>query len=151
MDARRLILVGLLAAPLTILLILLADYLIVTEEELVGATLYRLARDLRANDAEAVVQHISPNSPGLREEARTRMGQVVVHKAVVKRNLEVTVSVARVPPVAEARFNGVIVLSDQTGMVTKRTLARFFIVNLRKEDGRWRIRHYEDLDPIKRR
>jgi hypothetical protein len=151
MNARRVILGALLAVPVIILLCLLVDYLIVTEPERVSATLRQLARDLEANDVDAVVQHISSSSSALRDEARTGMAQFVVHKAVVKRNLEVTVGRDRMSPVAEARFNGVAVLSDRAGMVTQRTVARFFVVNLRKEGGQWRVSRYEDHDPIRRR
>jgi hypothetical protein len=151
MNPQRFLWGALLAVPVGILLVLLADYLIITDEELVTATLHRLARDLEANDAEAVLEHISAASPQLRAEAKTQLGRFVFHSAVVKRNLDVTVSSDRTPPVAEARFNGVADVSDRVGLVTKARVARYFIVNLRKEDGRWRISRYEDLDPMKRR
>lgn len=151
MTARHIVLSAIAAVLLLVVGAVLVDYLIVTEEELVADMLHNLATELEANDSAAVLQHISVNSSELRQQARRRLAQVVVHQAIVKRNLKVTVSTDRNPPVAVARFNAVFVLSDRQGMFSEQTVPRYLIVNLRKEDDQWRISRYEDLDPIKRR
>ena len=115
----------LMAVALIVLGIFTIDWLIVTDAEQVARTLHDLARAIEQNDPEAVVGLISADSPELQREARLRMAQVVVQRATVKRNLEVQTGRARGGPVAEARFNGVIVLSDKSGMVTNQTIALF--------------------------
>lgn len=151
MNSRRLILFTVLAVIVVVLGFFLLDFLVVTEEERVETSLHELARAIEENNVAAVVQHIATGSTELRDEAAKRMDQFVVHSATVKRNLEVVVQPDEEPAVAEARFNGVLVLSDKTGMVSKRTFPRYFILRFQKEDGQWRVTGYEDLDPIKRR
>ena len=141
----------LMAVALIVLAIFAADWVIVTDEEQVAQTLHDLARAIAQNDPHAVVGLISVDSPELQREARLRMAQVVVQRATVKRNLEVQTGRARGGPVADARFNGVIVVTDKLGTVSNQTIARYFVVSLRKEEGRWRVSRYEDLDPIRRR
>ena len=58
--------------------------------------------------------------------------------AVVKRNLEVDLHQTE----AEARFNGVIVASQRSGVVSNQPYPRFFVLKLRKEDGHWRVSQY---------
>jgi hypothetical protein len=140
----------LIAVAVVVLAIMLLDFLIVTDEELVAATMHQLAADLQRDDVHAVVAHISVNSPKLRDEARKQMARVEIDKATVKRNLRILVSKGPRGLVATAKFNGVLVLSDKLGMIEHQTVARFFVVYLRKEDGQWRISRYEDFDPIRR-
>jgi ketosteroid isomerase-like protein len=150
MYISRAVVFGLIAVVLVVLAVVLLDFLIVTEDELVRATVHQLAADLQRNDVDAVVAHISDQSPELQQEARKRLAQVTIDRATVKRNLETVVSQGPVGWVATAKFNGVLVLSDQMGLVNRQTVARYFVIYLRKEDGRWRVSRYEDLDPIRR-
>ena len=151
MYIPRFVWVALVAVFVVVTAIVLLDILIETDEELVSATLHQLAADLQRGDVDAVVASISIDSPDLQREALQRMAQAEVHKATVKPNLETIVSKSRNGLVAKASFNGVLVLSDKLGMIDRQTVPRYFVVHLRKEDDRWRISRYEDLDPIKRR
>ncbi len=77
------------------------------------------------------------------------MGMVVISEARIKSNLKVEVFTDREPPLAEARFNAVIRGNDRVGQFGEQVYPRFFIVNLRLEDGQWRVRGYEAQDPRK--
>ena len=125
---------------------ILIERTVVTPREEVGSMLNALAADLESNDANAVVQHVSSTSKSLRDEAVRLLGEIVVDSAVVKRNLEVDVH----QTAAEARFNGVIVATDKSGVVRRQLYPRFFVLKLRKEDGQWRVSQYEHHPPHKR-
>ena len=150
MNIPRVAWTALIVVAVVVLAIVFMDFLIVTDEELVATTLHELAADLQRNDVDAVVRHISINSPDLQHEAKVRLVQAEIHRATVKRNLKTIVSQSRDGLVAKASFNGVLVLSDKLGVLSEQSVPRYFVVYLRKEDGHWRISRYEDLDPIKR-
>ena len=123
-TGRRIFLYAVFAVVLLTAGMLLIERLAVTEVERVEATLYALANDLRKNDAEAVLQHISTGSPDVLMDAKRYLGQVVIHAATIKRNLTIVVARGRHTTTAQARFNGVLVLSHKNwGADTKKTVA----------------------------
>ena len=69
-TGRRIFLYAVFAVVLLTAGMLLIERLAVTEVERVEATLYALANDLRKNDAEAVLQHISTGSPDVLMDAK---------------------------------------------------------------------------------
>ena len=78
------------------------------------------------------------------------MGRVVIKEVRIKRNLKVTIRPDSRPPRAEASFNAVVVGQDTYGQVGNRPYPRFFIVDFRKEDGRWKVEGYEIRLPVNR-
>jgi flagellar motor component MotA len=150
-TGRRGWLAAMAAVGVILAAVLLVERLVVTETEEVEAMLHALARALERNDEATVLPYISSDSTQLRSEAKQQLAHVIVHSASIKRNLKVTIGSDRGAPLAKAEFNAVAVISDKHGVVAKQTIARYFVVHLRKEEGSWRVVRYEDLDPIKRR
>jgi hypothetical protein len=126
---------------------LLVERLVVTDVEQITAMLHGLSDDLSRNDHPAVLEHISVNSSELRRQAEQVLNQVEIESASIKRNLKVSVPPNRQSTVATASFNAVITASDRQSIVTDQPYPRFFILDLRKEDGRWRVTRYEHHDP----
>jgi hypothetical protein len=126
---------------------LILERLVVTPAEQVAATLREIAAHIERNDVDAVVESISPGRPALRQEARRHMSLVRISDVTIKANLRVEVLGDRNPPLAEARFNAVIRGTDRAGQLGTQIYPRYFIVNFRQEDGRWRVRGYEMKDP----
>lgn len=120
------------------------ERLVVTDREQVAATVKQIARDLTSNQPPQVIQHISQRAPELRQRAERLLPRAVIHEARVKRNLEIEVRPHRNPPLATARFNGLLVLSDKKGMVRNVRHPARFTVEFRKEGDVWRAYAYEE-------
>lgn len=146
-TGRRSFLHGAVAAVALTAGMLILERLVVTDVEQITAMLHELADDLARNDHPAILDHISVTAPELRQQAQKILQQVVIDSASIKRNLKVAVPPNRSTPVATASFNAVIVASDRHGVVTDQPYPRFFILDLRKENGRWRVTRYEHHDP----
>lgn len=120
---------------------------IVTPTEEVEMTLHEIAADLEANDIEGVVAYIAATAPELDRTARSRLRTVTIEEVKIKRNLSVDLSPGSEPNRATARFNVVIVSTDNAATLGRRHGAWFFVVNFRREQAGWRVESYEQRDP----
>ena len=134
---------------------------VVTEREQVRAVLFEIARALERDDTEALIECVSAGAPPsnqfpsfgswatLRDEARFVMELAEAETVNIKRDLEITVHDDKEPKLAEARFHVTVDGRDRAGQYGSHHYAGYFIVQFRKEkDGKWRVRHYQSLDPI---
>ncbi len=116
------------------------ERLVVTPEEAIRATLYDIAADLQRNDVDAVLAHISRRTPEKRRnDARTQIKPVKFEEVKVKGVTELKVTD---PTHASAlvRVKAVGSLAGYPGTEV-RELALTFVL----EDGRWKVRDWEDL------
>ena len=121
---------------------------VVTETELVKATLHTMSRDLESNNVGAVTRHIASSSTDLKSEAESRLRMVKVDEAKIKRNLKVTVNDRIARPTAKATFNAVLKLQTKSGQFAERPIPRFFELDLRKEGATWKVESYQMHDPL---
>ena len=140
----------LLGAAFIVLLIgavFVVERMVVTPTEEVADTLHEIAADLEVNNIEGVVRHIASTSPHLEWDARSRLRGVTLERVKIKRNLEIEVAPESDPRSANARFNCVVIGTDNGGTWGKRQSAFFLDVNFKKEQGSWRVASYEMKDP----
>ena len=149
-TGRRWLAIACLVTVLLTISLLALEHSVTTEVEQVENTLHSLADDLVRGDVPSILSHLSQHSDQLRREAEQKLPRVQIHKATIKRNLEISVAEARNELVAEAKFNAVLVVSARSGAVTNQTYPRFFVLNLRKEAGNWKVTKYEQHDPFQR-
>jgi len=118
----------------------LLEQAVVTERELVEQTLYAAAADLERNDLPAVLGHISPRAAEMRGRVSAILPTIEIERVSIKDNLKITLAKDQISPLAEATFNCTITL---TGRDIAGTHPLFFIVRLRKEEGRWQMTSYD--------
>ncbi len=147
-TGRRGFLVAVAAVVVAGIGLLGAERWVITESEQVRAMLHQVARDLEANQPQLVLDHCWPQATSLRQYLQSIMPQVTIHHASIKRNLRVEIQQAGSEMTAEARANGVVQFSHQNGLIANQMYARFFVIRLRKQDGRWYLVEYDDYDPL---
>ena len=128
--------------------LLALERVILTEREVVEQTLFQIAAALEANDSDEVLEHISPQSQTVRDDARRHMNLVDISRVNIKSNLKVNVQSKHKPPLAEATFNVVIVASDKAGHLVEQQIPRRLTVWFRKEADHWRVRDYRVEAPF---
>jgi low affinity Fe/Cu permease len=123
--------------------LVVVEQVVVTRREQVENTVYQIARDVEANDVEAVVRHLSKARPELRATARRYMSYLEVEQAKIKNDLRVELHLDRDPPTATARFHAMIVGSDPAGEVRHQRYPKGFVVQFVLEDDTWYVYDYE--------
>lgn len=126
---------------------LLVQHFVVTEAEQIKATIREIATRLEDNDVEGVVALISESNPELVQEVRTVMQLGEVQRVSIKRNLQATTTSHRGGLSGQATFNAVATVKPRRGDWGQQPIPRFVVVQLRKENGKWRVRSYEAKDP----
>ena len=148
-TARRALLYLMIVTGILFGGLLLVEFVVVTDAEEVEMMLDTMAADLERDDLPALLAHISDTAPELQQMARTRLKQVVVSRAAIKGNLQITVRRQKNRSWAIAKFNVVIIASDRTGTVEGYRYARYLVVRLRKQGGRWRMTGFEEHHPLR--
>jgi low affinity Fe/Cu permease len=142
-TGKKWLLYVLIGAALFFAGLVVVEQLVVTRREQVENTVYQIARDVEANNADAVEQHLSKARPELRAEARYYMGLLHVEQAKVKSDLRVELHLDQNPPTATARFHAMLIGSDRSGDVHHQRYPKGFIVQFVFEDGAWHVYDYE--------
>lgn len=137
---------GMIAAAVVTGALVLVERLVVTETEAVQDALDGTARALETNDTQAVLDYFTTNSPRL-AEVRSALSHVTVREARVGGDLEVRLNRLTSPPSATTFFTGRISAKDARGAIPYEQMIRKFKVTLHREQGRWRIFDYDDVDP----
>ena len=141
-------LAGLLLSAVATVGMLLVERLVVTEREQVKAALLTMSRDLESNNVGAVTRHIASSATDLKSEAESRLHQIQVDQARIKRNLKISVNDRIARPTARATFNAVLKLQTKSGQLAERPIPRFFELDLRKEGADWKVESYQMHDPL---
>ncbi len=139
--------VFLLAIGGVVLLTLLGlgvEHLIVTDREQVEAALYGLADAMEANDAKAVLNHLSPSvNPQTRSRADEALARYTIKETAVS-NLRIDVNNLTSPPSARARFRGRIRASDRKGELPYESALLDITIDYHKEGDRWLITGHQE-------
>jgi hypothetical protein len=128
--------------------LVLVERWIVTDREQITQTLYDIADLVERNDINTAVQYVYSGSPEVRRQALAELPGYDFSEVNIKRNLEIEVLPAHIPPRAEARFNVTVVVSTVNGSFKDMRVPRFVQVTfLQEKDGRWRVAAYRHDDP----
>ncbi|HBO45584.1 MAG TPA: hypothetical protein DD670_16975 [Planctomycetaceae bacterium] len=136
---RAVFLLAIVGAVLLTLLGLAIEHLVVTPREEVEAELDALAAAMVANDAPAVLGHMSPSVDSrTRARAEWALARFTIQEAKVS-NLTIEVNDLTSPPSAKARFKGFIRVADTQGLIPGGQALLNFTVDYRREGDRWLI------------
>ncbi|MCP4189824.1 MAG: hypothetical protein GY768_04270 [Planctomycetaceae bacterium] len=126
---------------------LVVQKLVVTEPEQIRSTIDTIAEQVESNDIDSVMEHFSSSNPKLADDVRGLLQKVRIEKVSIKSNFQATVTRRNGLVSGEARFNAVATATDLGEKWGRQIVPRFVIVQLRKENGSWKIRSYQLQDP----
>jgi len=136
---------GMGGAAVVLGLVLLADYLVITDREAVEQTIREGVSALRDNDLERVLTFLSPSAVKTRERAIWAMN-LVRFTGIHISDLKIEVNPRTNPPTAEARFFAVFryEFREKTAEHIYEAYAARFTVLFEKVNNRWLLTdHYE--------
>jgi hypothetical protein len=148
-TGRKELLYGVACALALLIAGLVTERLVITDREAIRATLQEIARDVKNNDRRAVVSHLHPSAPELKQKAEGELPNYKFSECrVTKVNLIDVDSLAE-PRSAIVEFN---VLAAGTfryeGLEVTDTVPRWVQLHmLREADGRWTVVSYEHDSP----
>jgi hypothetical protein len=125
--------------------LLLIEHFVVTDVEVVEATLASTAQAIESNDADAVKQFIAPDNTTTRNRVDNMFDEFIIERVTIKGNLKIEVHDGS-PKTAMAQFNAVATGGDKHGSVRGQPVPRFLKVWLRQDGDRWVITNHEDHD-----
>ena len=124
-----------------VLLGLLVEWLVVTEQEAIEHTLDEAVAAVEANDLDRVLACISPRAAKPRSEARWILGRADMKRARIN-GLEIKINRLTNPPTATAKFQAIGAARDRLGEIPYQGFAQNVTVDLRKEGDRWLVTGY---------
>jgi hypothetical protein len=126
--------------------LLLLERLVETEPEQIESTLRQIGRDVERNDHEKIYSYVYSGAPATLALAQREFPRYAFTRVVIKRNVEITLSMDSQPPLADVTFNVRVDLKEvATGQEWR--IPRFVHVTMRKEDGRWKVDTYSHDEP----
>jgi len=128
------------------LLGLLAERLIVTDQEAVTNTLETAVTAVENNDIEGLLGCISPTAKQPRNASRWVLERFDVDKAAI-RELKIDFNRLKSPPTANAHFQAIGRGTDRKGEIPYHAYGQRVVVHLRLERDRWLVTGYgiEDI------
>jgi hypothetical protein len=141
------------ACGVLIVAVLAAGHLIVTDREVVEATLREIAAAVERNDVKTVVGHIHSQRTDIAATAESELPRYDFEEVDIKSNLEIEVDSQGDPPTAVAKFNVVVRGKFRGGgdfseVYGDRGVPRYVIVKFQKEGDVWKVIDYEHRDPF---
>jgi hypothetical protein len=133
---------------LVVLVMLLVEWLVVTDREAVQNTLAEIETALEANDAGRVLSHLAPESTGMRDAVERYMGRIEITEANVGGDLKITLNRATPRPSARTEFTGRISFEPRNPgeLAPYRNYVRKFTVYLEQRDDRWVVTNYDSAE-----
>jgi hypothetical protein len=139
------------AAAVLVLLIagLAIERLVITDREAIRATLHTMARDLKNNDRRAVLAHIHPESPELRQKAAAELPNYQFTDCRVTKVHLIDVDSHAEPRSALVEFNVIASGTFREGNVEiTSTVPRWVKLHLLLDkDKSWKVVDYEHDEP----
>jgi hypothetical protein len=128
---------------------LVTEKMIVTDREAIRATLQEIARDVRTNDHQALLQHIDASAPALKQKAKSELPNYKFSECRITRVNLIDVDASAEPRSAIAEFNVVATGTFRyEGTELTDSVPRWIKLQFVKgNDGLWRVVHYEHDDP----
>ena len=142
---RRSVFVAMAAVLVLLLGLLAAEQFVVTDVESVEKTLSAITRDLRTNDVDLILSHVSSSASNICGRAKTRLDQVSIRHAEIKGRPEIKVNTKNHVKTAVATLRGFFVAKLRRGIVQDNARGlRHFTIHLRKEHGQWKVFDYQE-------
>lgn len=150
-TARREPLIGAAVALALIPGLWLVERLVVTDREVIEATLHEIAADVKSNNRAAVLSHIDPGAKWLRARAEGELGNYQFTACRVNKLHGIEVNYQKRPLTAVADFNvhvaGTFRVNNET--FPEGDYFRRVELHLRQDaDGRWLVEDYSHRSPI---
>ncbi len=142
-TTRGIFLYWMAGVGLVVVGLLAMEHFVVTHREEVENTLYQIARDVKTNDPEVVVGHVSPKSPKVASDARGHMRLLTIEDVRITGIDDIEVREQDQQLLAKAKFNIVIVGGDKPGVVAGQSFPVMLDVTFERADGRWLVREYK--------
>ena len=149
MTGRKEVLYALGAAFAIFVGLLIMERMVVTDRESIEATVLQIARDVQANNHQAVLGHIYSGSPQLKQKAQSEIANYVFTECRVTKAPEIEVNVTDQPRSAKVSFlaaaAGDFKYGGNSATFSKaQPIRRRIIFQMRKEaDGRWTVADYD--------
>ena len=144
-TGHRRLLTAMFAAVGVTCVLLLVQFLVVTQREAISNTLEDVAVALESNQLETVLGYLAPEADRIRGNARQYLPGVEIGDANIGGDLQVTINRLTNPPSARATFTGRIsgVNRSPAERNPYENFVRKFTLTLRQDDERWLITGYE--------
>lgn len=145
-TGRKVVLLAMIGVLILVLGGVVLERVVVTEKEVVEATMDGVVAALEDNDLDRLLnEYVSPLAAHTRLRAETALDIVEVTQAKI-RNLEVTINRLTSPPTAEARFDGIVYFRGRQPGIHPDRYAAKFVAELRWEGGRWMITDHVEYE-----
>lgn len=145
-TGSRIILHAMLGVAAFTVGLLILERSVETKKEQIEAALHDMARDVEANDLDAIYSHVYSAAPKILARAQREFPRYTFHDVNIKNNVEVTFEREHKPPKAFVTFN--VVVDVQREGIRHRRVPRFVRVTLIQEEGRWRVAEYSHQNPV---
>jgi hypothetical protein len=146
-TGRGVLLWGMLGAAVLIVIGLVAERLVVTDQKSIRATLDEAAAAVAANNIDRLLKCISPSALAVRQRARLALRRIEVHEIRLS-NLDIQINRLTALPTARVALRALGRGRDRLDRFPYDSFAEPLTVELRKENGRWLVTGYEaEYDP----
>ena len=143
---RGAILWWMLGVLILVVIGLVVERLVVTENKRIVATLDGAKAALEANDLNRLLPYLAPSAAQTRDRASQVLG-MVEFVSISLRGLQIgEINRLTSPPTVQTRFTAIIGFRDRTGSIPYEHRPVGLIVGLRKEGDRWLITDHVELD-----
>jgi hypothetical protein len=144
-TGRRSLVTAMAAVAGVVAVLVLIEWLVVTDRELVDATLENAARALERNDM-SVLELIAPDAAEIRGRAELYLPQIQVSNANIGGDLQVTINRHTSPTTARATFTARISGKSRSPgqALPYDNYVRRVAIKLRKSNGKWLLTDFDD-------
>jgi hypothetical protein len=121
----------------------------VSDREAIEATLQRLARELQANNREAIYDAIHPSAVDVLGQAKSELPQYTFEECRITKIHETEVNGDMAPKTAIVKFNVIAKGSfKQGGDIYPGTVPRYVELTMEQDgDGKWKVKGYRHDSP----
>lgn len=130
--------------------LIIAERMMISDREAIEATLAQIARDLEANNREAVYAAIHPSKPELLAQAQAELPGYTFTECRITKIQETKINAEAKPKTAQVGFNVMVKGNFKQGAdyFSGMTIARYVVLDLEQDsDGKWKVVHYEHHEP----
>jgi hypothetical protein len=132
------------------LILVLVERMTISDREAIEATLAQIARDLEANNRDAVYAAIHPSKSELLSQAKTELPGYTFTECRITKIQEIKVDAEAKPKTAFVGFNVIVKGNFKQGAdyFSGMTIARYVELNLEQDtDGKWKVVNYSHAEP----
>lgn len=148
-SGRKEMLYALAVAFALFVALLITERMVVTDREALEATVVQIARDVQANNHQAVQGHIYSGSPQLKQKVQAELPNYQFIECRITSQPEIEVNAKDEPRSAKVSFlaaaAGDFKYEGMSASASKEApIRRHIILHMRKEaDGNWKVEDYE--------